>query len=165
MKFLKVLLVFVLISAFLLNCTGSFAQEIGKKKVFIKVDSVEWSLIDPVTAYLNNRLRMLGYEVVRDKALADYVIALNIVDISHQRRFNWFFLLLPLWPIVPITIVEGEATVEMQFLDSSGKEILFNQVKCVKKGNWVLGDFVSPESVIKDATLDCVSRLVVKIAE
>ncbi len=131
-----------------------------KNKVYInRVNSVNGELIEPAKAYLINKLKVLGFEIVYQRENADYMLDMNIISASSRREFNWLIILLPIWPIVPLTTVEGEAIVAIRVYDMLGNELIFDQTGAIKKGMWFFGDFVSGSSVIKGAVNDCINTL------
>uniref|UniRef100_A0A7C3MHJ8 Uncharacterized protein n=1 Tax=Dictyoglomus thermophilum TaxID=14 RepID=A0A7C3MHJ8_DICTH len=129
-----------------------------------KVNSPEGYLIDPVKTYFIEKIRAKGIEVVYDKAQADYIAELTIVSANSRRSFNWVFLFLfYFWPIVPATTVQGDAIVAVRIFDINGQEVVFDQAGSVKSGMWFFGDFVSGNSVKRDAALDCINKIVSRL--
>jgi len=101
---------------------------------------------------------------VYDKAQADYIAELTIVSANSRRSFNWVFLFLfYFWPIVPATTVQGDAIVAVRIFDVNGQEVVFDQAGSVKSGMWFFGDFVSGNSVKRDAALDCINKIVSRL--
>jgi hypothetical protein len=160
MKLKKLISLFIL---FVLLFSFAFAQSSAPKLYVDKVNSSEGYLIDPVKIYFEERIRAKGIEVVYDKAQADYIAELTIVSANSRRSFNWLILIFPLWPIVPFTTVQGDAIVAVRIFDKNGQEVVFDQAGSVKNGMWFFGDFVSGNSVKKDAALDCINKIVARI--
>lgn len=155
--YLKVFTIFLLTFLLLVNL-GS-AQI--KNRIYVnRVNSVDGRLIEPAKAYFITRLQTIGFEVVYQRENADYLLDLNIVSVNSRRSFNWLIFLLPLWPIVPFTTVQGEAIVAIRIYDTAGNEVAFDQTGAVRNGMWFFGDFVSESSVIKRAVDDCINILI-----
>jgi len=152
-----------LLFLFVLFLNLAFAQSSAPKLFVEKVNSPEGYLIDPVKTYFIEKIRAKGIEVVYDKAQADYIAELTIVSANSRRSFNWLILIFPLWPIVPFTTVQGDAIVAVRIFDKNGQEVVFDQAGSAKDGMWFFGDFVSGNSVKKDAALDCVNKIVARI--
>jgi len=152
-----------LLFLFVLFLNLSFAQSSAPKLFVEKVNSSEGYLIDPVKTYFIEKIRAKGIEVVYDKTQADYIAELTIVSANSRRSFNWLILIFPLWPIVPFTTVQGDAIVAVRIFDKNGQEVVFDQAGSVKNGMWFFGDFVSGNSVKKDAALDCINKIVARI--
>ncbi|MGB9768217.1 MAG: hypothetical protein ACP5I0_05285 [Dictyoglomus sp.] len=151
----------IFLSAFLtlvLLFSLNFAQT--SPKIYInRINSPDGGLIEPARAKLIDILMSKGYVVTGNKDEANYMLDLIIVSANSRRSFNWVFLILPIWPIVPITTVQGEAVVAVIVFDQLGNEVLFDQTGVVKNGMWFFGDFVSGSSVIKGAVIDCINIL------
>lgn len=137
----------------------SFAQ-VGSKVYINRVNSVDGGLIEPAKIYLMDRLRVRGFDLVNQKEEADYILDLNIVSVNSRRSFNWLILILPAWPLVPFTTVQGEAIVAIRVYDKAGNEVVFDQTGAVRNGMWFFGDFVTSGSVIRGAVNDCINILV-----
>ena len=152
-----------LLFLFVLFLNLAFAQSSAPKLFVEKVNSPEGYLIDPVKTYFIEKIRAKGIEVVYDKAQADYIAELTIVSANSRRSFNWLILIFPLWPIVPFTTVQGDAIVAVRIFDKNGQEVVFDQAGSAKNGMWFFGDFVSGNSVKKDAALDCINKIVARI--
>jgi len=152
-----------LLFLFVLFLNLAFAQSSAPKLFVEKVNSSEGYLIDPVKTYFIEKIRAKGIEVVYDKAQADYIAELTIVSANSRRSFNWLILIFPLWPIVPFTTVQGDAIVAVRIFDKNGQEVVFDQAGSAKNGMWFFGDFVSGNSVKKDAALDCINKIVARI--
>jgi len=152
-----------LLFLFVLFLNLAFAQSSAPKLFVEKVNSPEGYLIDPVKTYFIEKIRAKGIEVVYDKAQADYIAELTIVSANSRRSFNWLILIFPLWPIVPFTTVQGDAIVAVRIFDKNGQEVVFDQAGSAKDGMWFFGDFVSGNSVKKDAALDCINKIVARI--
>jgi len=138
----------------------AFAQEARPKLYIEKVNSIEGYLIDPVKTYFIERLKGKCIEVGYDKTQADYIAELTIVSANNRRSFNWLILIFPFWPIVPFTTVQGDTIVSVRIFDKNEQEIVFDQAGAVKNGMWFFDDFVSGNSVKKDAALDCIDKIV-----
>jgi len=161
LKFKKLSFLFIL---FVLLFNFAFAQSSAPKLYVDKVNSPEGYLIDPVKTYFIEKIREKGIEVVYDKTQADYIAELTIVSANSRRSFNWVFLFLfYFWPIVPATTVQGDAIVAVRIFDINGQEVVFDQAGSVKSGMWFFGDFVSGNSVKRDAALDCINKIVSRL--
>ncbi|MGB9857911.1 MAG: hypothetical protein ACPLKX_07220 [Dictyoglomaceae bacterium] len=152
---------FSLLILFVLLLSFTFAQSSIPKLYVEKVNSVEGYLIDPVKIYFIEKIKEKRIGIAYSRDEADYIAEITIVSANSRRNFNWVILLLPLWPIVPVTTVEGDAIVAVRIFDKYGQEVFFEQAGSVKSGRWFFGDFVSESSIKKDAVIDCVNKLMV----
>ncbi|HEU67903.1 MAG TPA: hypothetical protein ENN53_01570 [Candidatus Acetothermia bacterium] len=123
----------------------------GSKRVFIESisgydsETVNWS-----STYLTQWVRSLGHTIVSSPTAADYLVRFAVVNASTMRPFNWWILLFPFWPIVPITSVEADVVLFMSVRTADERVVFTNQAGGTSSA-WWFGDFVSRSSQKKAA--------------
>lgn len=155
---MKKVLVPVLIFAFIMMA-GGIVQAGGK--VFIdKINGFDAAMVNQASTELVNALQTKGYEVVTDKANADFLVTFNVITADADRSFNvaalFFFWL---WPFVPFTTVSAEAVVSARVTDVNGQEVYSNQAGGTADGMWIFGDFASGSSLKKKALHQATQRV------
>ena len=141
-----VLFVIVLLATFSVG-----AQVLGAKHVFIEsISGYDSQLVNIAPTYLSQWVRSLGHSLVSSRDSADYIIRFAIVSSTTARSFNWWFLLLPLWPFVPVTTIEADVVLFMAIQTADGRGIFTNQTGG-HSAAWWFADFVSGKSQKKAA--------------
>lgn len=157
-KFLVSLLILIL-----LFTSTLLAQEVKPKIYVSKVNTMDGTLVDPVKTRFIYRIQEKGLEIASSSTGANYIAEITIVSANSRRSFNWLILIFPLWPIVPFTTVQGDALVAVRITDQSGNVIYSDQAGSTVSGRWVFGDFVSEDSVKRDAALECIDKIIANI--
>jgi hypothetical protein len=96
----------------------------------------------------------------RTPAPAAYRVRLTVTEAKAARPFNWWILLVPLWPIVPATTVEADVVVSLAILDSAGREVYANTAGG-EASAWLFGDFFSRNWAKREAFSEALKRVVV----
>lgn len=154
------------IPAFLvLFCVLLLALTSATNATSIYIDNIggfDATLINSVRPYLSAWIGSMGCQLTNLRANADYLVRLSIVDVDAARPFNWWVLLFPLWPIIPITTVEADVVVSMTILDSSGREVYSNTAGGDASA-FLAADFFSRKWAKKSAFDQAFRRLVVSV--
>jgi hypothetical protein len=73
---------------------------------------------------------------------AEYCVELVVTKATAARPFNWWFLLLPAWPFVPLTSVEASVILSVAIQDSAGTGI-YASTAGREASAFLFGDFFS----------------------
>ena len=95
-----------------------------------------------------------GCQVVSDKSQADVILTVTVIKAEISRSFNFWILLFPLWPIVPLTTASGEIIISMQAVDQSGNVVWMGQGGGSDRGPFFFGDFAGKEKMFETALRD-----------
>ena len=105
----------------------ALAMTASAKNIFIDhIGGFDATLVNNVRPYLGAWIGSIGHQLTTSRTSADYLVRLSIVDVDASRPFNWWVLLFPIWPLIPITTVEADVVASMTILDASGREIYSN---------------------------------------
>jgi len=131
------------------------------KTIFIEnIGGFDATLVNSARPYLSAWIGSIGHQLTTYRDNADYRVRLSIVDVDTGRPFNWWFLLFPLWPIVPVTTVEADVVVTMTVLDASGREV-FSNTAGGDASAFIAADFYSRKWAKKRAFEQAFRRVVV----
>lgn len=121
------------------------------KRVFIEsISGYDSETVNLSSTHLTQWIRSLGHSTVGTGASADYIVRFAVVSATAARPFNWWILLFPLWPIVPITSVEADVVLFIAVRTADGRDVFTNQAGGSSSAFW-FGDFVSRSSQKKAA--------------
>lgn len=124
---------------------------LGAKRVFIEsISGHDSELVNLSPTYLTQWIRDLGHSTVASSANADYIVRFAVVSATTARPFNWWILLFPFWPIVPLTSVEADVVLFITVRTTDGRDVFTNQAGGSSSA-WWFGDFVSRSSRKKEA--------------
>lgn len=97
------------------------------KSIFIdNIGGFDATLINNTRPYLAAWVGSIGHQLTNSRENADYRVRFLIVSADASRPINWWFLLFPLWPIIPVTTVEADVVLSITVFDASGREIYSN---------------------------------------
>lgn len=134
---------------------STFAAE----RVYIEVVSTydAWAA-QTISEFASTQLVSKGFEIIQDKSKADKVFTFNVAELRHGVKFNWFCLLLPAWPLMPITTSDASASVHL--VVKQGDTLKFtSSLGDYVKGHFICGDFVSGRKLQQKALLGSVQKL------
>lgn len=138
------------------------------KKVFVSATSFSdaWT-IGAMTSKATMEFSARGWQVVTNKEEADVVFNMNLLVLSHRIYFNWLYLLLPMWPLVPWTRCEADASISVTATEGATK-LLENQYSDSVKGRFFLGDFdglFNPDAIRTQAVNSVVVKAIAAITQ
>jgi hypothetical protein len=73
---------------------------------------------------------------------AEYCVELVVTKATAARPFNWWFLLLPAWPFVPLTSVEASVILSVAIQNSAGTGV-YASTAGREASAFLFGDFFS----------------------
>lgn len=88
---------------------------------------------------IGKELMSRGAQIVTNRSDAEVTVKVDVVSVSHRVRFNWWYLLFPLWPLSPWTRTVADATVNVTVMQGS-KTTLTAQASESVKCSYFLGD-------------------------
>ena len=92
-------------------------QVLGAKRVFIEsISGYDSQLVNIAPTYISQWVRSLGHSLVSSRGSADYIVRFAVISSTASRSFNWWFLVLPLWPLVPVTTVEADVVLFLSLI-------------------------------------------------
>lgn len=145
----------VLLLGVAFSCLGS--------RVFIeRVAGYDAQLVNLAKPMLADWIEVSGNTLTTQRQSADYVVRFTITDVTTKRPFNWWVLLLPLWPIVPFTTVDADVIVAVSIWDSGGQEVL-SDTAGGRASQWVFADFYSRDRIKRAAFQEAFKRVMVNV--
>ena len=155
MKCSRIIVLVVVLSALALTASA--------KSIFIDhVGGFDATLVNNVRPYLGAWIGSIGHQLTNSRTSADYLVRLTIVDVDAARPFNWWVLVFPIWPFIPITTVEADVVASMTILDASGREIYSNTAGG-EASAFLAADFFSRKWAKERAFDQAFRRLVVSV--
>lgn len=131
------------------------------KGIFIEtIGGFDASLVNEARPYIASWVETVGHQLTNVKDGAAYRVRLVITEAKASRPFNWWILLLPLWPIVPLTTVEAGVVVSLTILDAAGREVYTNTAGG-EASMFLFGDFYSRKWAKVEAFREAFRRVVV----
>jgi hypothetical protein len=131
------------------------------KTVFVEaVGGFDAALVNEARPYLAAWVESTGHQLTSVRDGAAYRARLVITEAQASRPFNWWVLLFPLWPIIPVTTVEANVVVSLTVVDASGHEIYENTAGG-EASAFLFADFLSKKSVKVDAFEEAFRRVIV----
>lgn len=150
-----VILVPLLVSIIAVSLSGFSA------KVYIsRIGGFDAALVNESSTFLTAWIETTGNVPTGSRQGADYIVQFNVLDATVSRSFNWWFLLFPLWPVIPLTTVDAQVILSITVFDATGKEFFSNQAGG-EASAWWFGDFVGNRRCKRDAFRQAFRRLVV----
>jgi len=137
------------------------AYESFGARVFIeRVGGYDAQLVNLAKPLLVNWIEASGNTPTTQRQSADYMLRFSITDATVTRSFNWWVLLLPLWPVIPVTTVNANVVVSVTITGPDGREV-FTDTAGGEAGRWIFGDFYSNNRVKRDAFNQAFRRVMV----
>ncbi|HCM17862.1 MAG TPA: hypothetical protein DHW84_06455 [Firmicutes bacterium] len=103
-----------------------------------------------------------GAEVIKSKGEANTTVKVDVVELKTRMKFNWWILLLGLWPIVPWTRTVADATVNVTVMEDS-MAVYAQRASESVKGQFVFGDiYVVDDDKVDELKAEAVREAVLK---
>jgi len=145
-----------LIGLLLVGVYQSFAA-----RVFIeRIGGYDAQLVNLAKPLLSNWIEASGNTPTMQRQSADYMLRFSITDATATRSFNWWIILLPLWPVVPFTTVNANVVVSITITATDGREV-FTNTAGGEAGLWVFGDFYSKSRAKREAFYQAFRRVTI----
>lgn len=149
-----VLLAAIVVGVSLGACSGTvFIEKIGGYDAY---------LVNIVRPYMTAWIETTGHSPTSIREGATYRAKLILTNVDASRPFNWWFLLFPLWPIMPVTRVEAEVIVTLTITDANGREV-FSNTAGGEGSAFIAADFFSRNWVKRKAFEEAFRRVTVSV--
>jgi len=101
-----------------------------------EIRGMDADLLGFVRPFLVEWIESIGHSFAPSRSVADFLIEFEILDATVSRPFNWWILIAPLWPIVPLASIEAQVILSAAVLNRAGDAIFTNTSGAVAAQWW-----------------------------
>lgn len=112
--------------------------------------------------FIGKELISKGVQIVTNHSDAEVTVKVDVISVSHRVKFNWWYLLFPLWPITPWTRTVADATVNVTVMQGS-RTALSAQASESVKCRYFLGDlYIIDDDKVKELEAEAIAEATMK---
>lgn len=141
---------------------GDDSEQLGPmhfvSKGLIYIEGMTQQLQRLAMPYLTDWIINAGYLPTKFRNSADYRVALSATKAEASRRFNWWFLLCPCWPFMPVSTVQASVEISVTVSDDTGTQILSSSLEG-EASIFLIADLFSRDWTTSQAFKDALLQL------